>query len=98
MSSRSRTEERVSVSNNFFLSRIINMFAFSKVLRLAMFKKFLNSDLELLPEPSAILFDMDIPALRNCSANRNNLISSSLSAISNNIMPISIDSFHISKS
>jgi hypothetical protein len=69
-----------------------------KVLRFAMFKKFLNSAFELLPEPSAMLFDIDIPALRNYSANRYNFFSSRLSATSNKIMPVSIDSFHISKS
>lgn len=97
ISRRFNAESSAELSIRFLLLRMIRILAFSKVLRFAIFKKFLNSVLELLPAPSAILFDMDIPAPRSCSANRYNFFSSSLSAMSNKLFPISIASSQIFK-
>ena len=62
----------LSVSEVIKFLRLNNMimFAFSKVDLLAIFKKFEKSFTESEPEPSAILFDIDIPAALSCSAKR----------------------------
>ena len=74
------------------------MFAFSKVDLLEKFQNWLNSFLEDEPEPSEILFDIDIPEALSCSANLYNLCCSSMSAISNKLSAISIACFQICKS
>lgn len=48
----------------------------------AMFKNCMNSFLDEEPDPSAILFGIDIPAPLSCSAKRYNFLSSRSSAIS----------------
>jgi len=74
------------------------MFAFSKVDLREMFKNLIKSLFDKEPEPSAMLFDMDIPAALSCSAKRYNFFLSSSSAISNNSLAISIASCQILKS
>ena len=87
-----------SFATSFLLSRRIKILAFSKVDLLAIFKNCLNSLLELEPEPSAMLLDIDIPADLSCSAKRYNLFCSRLSAISKSWSAISIASCQILRS
>ena len=67
---------------SFLLCNKIRILAFSKVDLRAIFKYWINSFLEEDPEPSAILFDMDIPAPLSWSANLYSLLCSRVSAIS----------------
>src|SRR3972149_581283 len=54
-------------SNSFLRQRIIAIFAFSNTDLRAMSRKRANSFFEVQPDPSAMLFDMLIPAPRICS-------------------------------
>jgi len=54
-----------SADNRPRLSKIKTMLAFSKVDLRATFKKLANSLFESDPDPSAVLFDIDIPAPRS---------------------------------
>lgn len=58
-----------------------------------MFKNCLNSLLEEDPEPSAMLFDMDIPDPLSCSTKRYNLLSSRSFAMSKSLLAIWIAEF-----
>jgi putative ribosome biogenesis GTPase RsgA len=69
-------------------SNITRMLATSKIDLLEIFKNCENSLLEKEPDPSAMLFDMLIVAVRSCSANLYILIESALSAISNKLFDI----------
>ena len=82
----------------FRLPRSMSIFAFSKFDLRAIFKKFLNSFFECEPDPSAMLFDMDIPEALSCSANLNSYFFSSSSAMSKSASAISMANCHIFKS
>ena len=99
--SRSRSSRRFCRLFSLIKSLIRNMIkilAFSKVDLLAMFKNWMNSFFDEDPEPSAILFDMDIPAPLSWSAKRYNLFFSSSSAISNSSLAIWMANCQIFKS
>ena len=63
LSSRSTKEPIVSLVISFLISNKMTILAFSNVAFRAMSKKRLNSLLEEDPEPSDMLFDMDIPEI-----------------------------------
>jgi len=79
------------------LAKTRTMLAFSNVERLAMLRNWMNSFFEVLPDPSAILFGIDRPALLTCSANLKNLFSSKKSANLNNFLATSTARCQISK-
>ena len=58
----------------------------------------MNSLLDEEPEPSAMLFDIDIPAALSCSANRNNFFFSRSSAMSKRSFAILMADCQILKS
>jgi hypothetical protein len=68
----------------------MTILAFSKVDLRAMSRKRLNSFFDEDPEPSEILFDMDIPEPLSWSANRYNLFLSSSSALSKSSLALSM--------
>ena len=98
LSSRSRSESKVLMVISFLISSKMTILAFSKVDLRAMSRKRLNSLLEEDPEPSDMLFDIDIPEPLSWSANRYNLLLSSSSAISNSSLAISIANCQIRRS
>ena len=76
----------------------MTILAFSKVDLRAMSKKRLNSLLEEDPEPSDMLFDIDIPEPLSWSAKRYNRFLSSSSAIAKSSLAISIDNRQMRRS
>lgn len=88
------SEESIS----FLLLRITIILAHSNVERRAILRNCENSLSENEPDPSAILFDILIPAPLNCSAKRNSFLFSALSAISKSLSASSIESVQILKS
>jgi len=93
-----RSSSRTCGEMSFRLAKTMDIFAFSKVDRRAMFRKWANSFFERLPDPSAILLDIDSPAPRTCSAKRYSFLFSRSSAMSRSLSPISMAFFHIWKS
>lgn len=94
--SKSLSKDPLIIKSLFFSN--IKILAFSNVDLRARFRYCLNSFLEEDPEPSAILFDIDIPDPLSCSANRNSFFCSRLSAISKSSLASSIADCHIFKS
>ena len=97
LSSRSRRESKLFMVISFLISSKMIILAFSKVDLRAMTRKRLNSFLDEDPEPSEILFDIDIPEPLSWSANRCNFLFSSSSAISNSSLAILITNRQIHK-
>ena len=88
----------VSLVTSFLISNSMTILAFSNVDLRAMSKKRLNSLLEEDPEPSDMLFDIDIPEPLSWSAKRYSRFLSSSSAISKSSLAISIDNCQIRRS
>ena len=98
LSSRSTKEPIVSLVISFLISNKMTILAFSNVALRAMSRKRLNSLLEEDPQPSDMLFDMDIPEPLSWSANRYNFFLSSSSAISKSSLANSIDNCQMRRS